>query len=68
MRTTYMSWLGRPVVLQVALGDRRIPVRGIVVGESDEAVRLRIGESWDVDIFKGMIDAVEAEGKAQRPN
>jgi hypothetical protein len=31
------------------------------VGESDEAVRFRIGESWDVDIYKSMILAVEED-------
>jgi hypothetical protein len=68
MRTSYVSWIGRAVILQVAVGGHKVPVRGILVAESNDAVRLRIGESWEVDIFKAMIAAVDADGKAQMVN
>jgi len=61
MRGAYAVWLGQPVVLQVHVGDSRVPLRGVLIGESDEAVRFRIGEAWDVDIFKAMILAVEED-------
>ena len=32
--------------------------------ESSDAVRLRIGENWDVDIYKSMILAVEEDSWA----
>ena len=46
MPNAYTSWVGQAVVLQVATGDLRVPLRGVVVGESEEAVRFRIGEGW----------------------
>ncbi len=61
MEGGYSLWLGQPVVLQVSAGDLRVPLRGTVVGESPDAVRFRIGDGWDVDIYKAMILAVEEE-------
>ncbi len=64
MTSAYAVWLGHPVVLQVAAGDLKVPLRGTIVGESNAAVRLRIGEGWDVDIYKAMILAVEEDNWA----
>ena len=61
MPTIYASWLGQPVILQVASDDLRVPLRGMIVGESDTTVRFRVGEGWDIDIFKPMILAVEQD-------
>jgi hypothetical protein len=61
MPTVYASWLGQPVILQVASDDLRVPLRGMIVGESDTTVRFRVGEGWDIDIFKPMILAVEQD-------
>lgn len=57
----YALWFGQPVVLQVAAGDMRVPLRGTMVGESKDSIRFRIGDGWDVDIFKNMVLAVEEE-------
>ena len=61
MTSAYAVWLNQPVVLQVNAGDLKVPLRGMIVGESAESVRLRIGEGWDVDIYKTMILAVEED-------
>lgn len=61
MPTVYASWIGQSVILQVAADDLRVPLRGVIVGESDTAVRFRVGEGWDIDIFKPMILAVEQD-------
>ena len=61
MQNAYASWIGQAVVLQVITADLRVPLRGIIVGESDSAVRFRIGEGWDIDVFKSMILAVEQD-------
>lgn len=58
MQGGYSLWLGQPVVLQVAAGDMRVPLRGVIVGETHDAVRFRIGDGWDVDIYKSMVLAV----------
>jgi hypothetical protein len=64
MTGAYAVWFGQPVVLQVTAGDLRVPLRGTIVGESDESVRFRIGEAWDVDIYKAMILSVEEDNWA----
>ena len=61
MQSAYANWVGQTVVLQVTASDLRVPIRGMIVGESRDAVRLRIGENWDVDIYKSMILAVEED-------
>jgi hypothetical protein len=61
MTSAYASWIGHTVVLQVDAAGIRVPLRGTIVGESDEALRFRVGESWDIDIFKPMVLAVEED-------
>jgi hypothetical protein len=61
MPSAYKSWVGQAVVLQVAVSDLRVPLRGTILGESEDAVRFRIGDSWDIDVFKNMILAVEED-------
>jgi len=67
MRTGYENWMGHAVVLQVALGDIKVPLRGKLLKENQETVRMRIGEGWDVDIYKAMITGVEEDGMATIP-
>lgn len=67
MKSAYATWVGRPVVLQVALGDIKVPLRGTLLKDGAESVRMRIGEGWDVDIFKSMIVAVEQDSMALLP-
>jgi len=57
----YTNWLGQPVVLQVEAGDMRVPLRGILVAEAQDTLRVRVGEGWDVDIYKSMVFAVEED-------
>lgn len=64
MEGRYAIWMGQPVILRVAAGDLRVPLRGRLLSETEDAVRLRIAESWDVDVFKSMVVAVEQDGGA----
>jgi len=64
MQSAYAPWVGQSVVLQVAAGDLRVPLRGVIVGESDGTIKFRIGEGWDIDIYKPMILAVEQDNWA----
>jgi hypothetical protein len=63
LNSAYAEWLGQAVVLQVSVGDLKVPLRGKLLGESRDALRVRIGDGdgWDVDIFKTMIMAVEQD-------
>lgn len=55
----YEVWMGQPVILRVVAGSLRVPLRGRLLSETTEVVRLRIADSWDVDIFKTMVVGVE---------
>jgi hypothetical protein len=59
MVSGYAIWMGRSVILRVVAGNLRVPLRGRLISETTEVVRLRIADSWDVDIFKSMVLAVE---------
>ena len=61
MENAYKAWVGQSVLLQVALGDIKVPLRGTLVKDSSDTVRMRIGEGWDVDIYKSMIMTVERD-------
>lgn len=67
MDSAYATWVGQSVVLQVALGDIKVPLRGKLLKEGGETVRMRIGDGWDVDIYKTMILAVEEDAMALLP-
>jgi hypothetical protein len=67
MDNAFKGWVGQPVVLQVALGDIKVPLRGKLLKDAGETVRMRIGEGWDVDIYKVMILAVEEDSMALLP-
>lgn len=55
------QWADQAVVLQVKSADLRVSLRGIIVGETQQSVRFRVDGSWDIDIYKTMILAVEEE-------
>jgi len=59
MEANYTVWMGQPVVLRVISGNMRVPLRGRLLSETNEVLRLRIADSWDVGIFKSMVLAVE---------
>jgi hypothetical protein len=68
MESAYATWIGQPVVLQLALGNIRVPLRGKLLKEGGETVRMRIGDGWDVDIYKAMILAVEEDSMVVMPS
>ena len=68
MDSAFKAWIGQPVVLQVALGDIKVPLRGRLLEDGRDTVRMRIGEGWDVDIYKTMILAVEEDGMVLLPS
>jgi hypothetical protein len=67
LENAFAAWIGHPVILQVALGDIRVPLRGKLLKDSGETLRMRIGEGWDVDIYKAMVLAVEEDSMTTLP-
>ena len=61
MENAYKAWVGQSVLLQVALGDIKVPLRGTLLKDGSETIRMRIGEGWDVCIYKSMIMTVERD-------
>jgi len=61
MESAFASWVGQAVILQVEAGEMRVPLRGTIVGESADAVRFRISDGWDVDIYKAMVRGVQED-------
>jgi hypothetical protein len=61
MDSAYATWVGVPVVLQVVLGDIKVPLR-----DGSETVRMRV-DGWDIDIYKTMILAVEEDSMVLLP-
>jgi hypothetical protein len=62
VQNAYAVWVGQPVILQLAAAaDLRIPLRGIIIGETEEVIRFRVQQAWDIDIYKNMILAVEED-------
>jgi hypothetical protein len=55
----YKVWMGQPVVLRVMTGELKVPLRGKMLSETSDVVRLRIADAWDVDIFKSMVVGIE---------
>jgi hypothetical protein len=68
MDSAFKAWIGQPVVLQVALGDIKVPLRGKLLKDGEQTVRMRIGDGWDIDIYKAMILAVEEDSMVLLPS
>lgn len=58
-RGSLATWVGIPVSLRIAAGGTKTSLLCTIIGEAEATVRVRIGDQWDVDIFKEMILAVE---------
>ena len=67
MNIPFETWIGHPVVLQVALGEIKVPLRGKLLKDCGSTVRMRIGDGWDVDIYKAMIMAIEDDAMTSLP-
>jgi hypothetical protein len=61
MQSAYAVWIGQPVILLLVTADSRVPLRGIIVAETEGYIRFRVEQTWDIDIFKSMILAVERD-------
>jgi hypothetical protein len=63
MPSVFALWVGQAVVLQVAADELLVPLRGVIVGESESTVRFQVEDGSDIDIYKHMILAVEQESR-----
>ena len=63
----YSAWLGKPVVLLVAIRQCHVPMPCRIVGESAADVRVRIQPGWEMDVRKDLILAIEEGAVAEVP-
>jgi hypothetical protein len=61
MVSSFAPWFRKTVTLRLITGESRVPLRGIIVAESGGAIRFRIGEGWDIDVYKSMILTLEQD-------
>jgi hypothetical protein len=61
MENAFSPWIGRSVILRVALGDSRIGVRGRLIKDGAETLKMRLMEGLDIDIYKEMVLAIEED-------
>jgi hypothetical protein len=64
MPSAYAVWVGQAVILQVAANELCVPLRGVIVGESESTLHFHVGEGGAFDIYKHMILAVEQDSRA----
>lgn len=64
MDEAYAPWVGRPVVLQVASGESKVPLRGKILKDCGDTLRIRVDGNWDIDVYKSLILAVEEDAPA----
>ena len=66
----FSAWLGKSVVLVVAIRQCPVPMSCSIVGESVAEVRVRIEPGWEMDVRKELILAVEEDsgGRDSRIN
>jgi hypothetical protein len=67
MDAAYQPWIGQAVILQVALGEVKVPLHGRLLNADGDILRMKIGEGWDIDIYKSMVLAVEEDAMALIP-
>ena len=59
METAFASWIGRPVVVHIALGRIKLSLRGMVLKEQTDTLLLRAHYGPDVKIGKTTVLAIE---------
>jgi hypothetical protein len=62
MPSVFATWIGQPIILQVAANNLSVQLRGMIVGESESSVAFRAEDGREeMDIDKGMVLAIEED-------
>ena len=64
MPSAFALWVGQAVILQVAADKSCVPLRGVIVGESESTLLFHVGGGGELDIYKHLILAVEQDNRA----
>lgn len=61
MSAPYLDWMGKSVILRISSDGLNVPLRCLLLSETDDKLHVRIGNSWDVDIYKNMVQSMEED-------
>jgi len=67
--SAYERWVGQKVSVTLRLltgGTSCVPLRGIIVGESNGEVRFLIGGGWEIKILEALILVVQQDKEPLR--
>jgi hypothetical protein len=56
----YSIWFGRRVAMHLSAGEFQTTLNCTIVSESDMALRVRVADIWEIDIYKEMVLSIKA--------
>jgi len=62
MASAFESWIGQPVIVHLALGQRKVSLRGVVTKEQPGTLLMRVQFGPDLEVNKTNVLAVEEAG------
>lgn len=61
MQNAFESWIGQPVVVQLALGQAKVSLRGVLLRDLTETLLMKPEAGPSIEIAKTKILAIEQE-------
>jgi hypothetical protein len=66
MQNAFESWIGQQVVVQLALGQIKVSLRGMLLRDQTETLLMRPAAGSDIEIPKTRVLAIEEVGRCSR--
>lgn len=66
MQNVFESWIGQRVVVQLAFGQTRVSLRGMLLRDETETLLMKPQAGSDIEIVKTRILAIEEVAAAPR--
>lgn len=60
MWNSYSDWLGKPVILGISSSGLGVVLPCTLLSETEDRLRIRLEDAWDVDVYKQMVQSIEA--------
>jgi len=59
MNPAYSDLIGQSVIVRARVGTLRVPLRGRLLSQTSDVLRLRIADSWNIDVAKSQVERIE---------
>jgi hypothetical protein len=66
MQSAFESWIGQQVVVQLAFGQIKVSLRGMLLRDQTETLLMRPQAGSDIEIAKTRVLAIEEVGRCCR--